>query len=406
MYADCIQYTIFNSAVRYKCGTLIFVGGITAFLLVPTVIFALLSESLLMFAIMFREKRPFRFTYGAGQAISNIAFGIYVCCFMTFHSKGLSWLGYKSDFLENKSNNNCKVYRFFYGAILTCMANTSFMDMYEKAIMVRCKCYAPIIKSSSILTLILITISSIVLSLPIYVASNHWIIDGRIICSGDPGWSRITVTILAVHEVAFICGLTQSIGTLILVFSISRDLGKMGNTINFLQTTGLPNQVQTTTADVASLLRMAQRDCWASLVYNGIAALVACFRSICRANLYYAILHEFEDNHTPVGVVEVYASDATEDMTKLMTIALAGFHYWIHFYHIPDARLWAIGDKGKESREPMMQEHPPENIKAVDVISAFNQRMHHEKKSNNPVYAKLSIFSKNPKSRPTQSPQN
>ncbi|KAL5971913.1 hypothetical protein TSMEX_000304 [Taenia solium] len=270
---------------------------------------------------------------------------------MTFHSKGLSWLGYKPDFLENKSNTNCKAYRFFYGVILTCMANTSFVDMYERAITVRCKCYAPITKSSRILTLSVITISSVVLSFPTYVVSNHWIIDGRIICGGDPGWSQITVTILAVHEVAFVCGLVQSIGTLILVFSMARDLGKMENTIDFLQTASLPNQVQITTANMARLLRMAQRDCWGSLVYNGIAALVACFRSICRANFYYTILRDFEDNHSPAGAVEVYASDAAEDVAKLMTIVLAGFHYWIHYYHIPSARLWAIGTRARGAED-------------------------------------------------------
>ncbi|KAL5110066.1 hypothetical protein TcWFU_003196 [Taenia crassiceps] len=310
---------------------------------------------------------------------------------MTFRSKGLSWLSYKSDFLENKSNTNCKVYRFLYGVILTCMANTSFIDVYERAITVRCKCYAPIIKSSCILTLIVITISSVVISFPIYVVSNHWVIDGRIICGGDPGWSQTTVTILAVHEVAFVCGLAQSVGTLILILSIARDLGKMDNTIEFLQTTSLSNKVQTTTADVARLLRMAQRDCWASLVYNGIAALIACLRSICRANFYYTIFREFEDNHKPVGAVEVYASDAAEDMTKLMTIALAGFHYWIHFCHTPDTRLWAIGYKASASREPkVIQEHLLENTIPADVISAFNQCMH-QGKINNSAYRKLTI---------------
>ncbi|CDS41968.1 conserved hypothetical protein [Echinococcus multilocularis] len=312
---------------------------------------------------------------------------------MTFHSKGLAWLGYKSEFIENKSTTDCKAYRFLYGFILTSMANTNFMNMYERAITVRCKCYVPITKSSYILTLNVLTISSVVLSLPLYIVSGHWVIDGRIVCSADPGWSRLTLTIVAVHDVMFVCGLMQSIGTLILIFSMARDLGKMDNTINFLQTATLSNQLQTTTADAARLLRVAQRDCWATLAYNGIAALIACLRSICRANFYYTILCDFEDNRSPVGVVEVYAFDAAEDITKLMTIVLAGLHYSIYFYHIPGARLWVIGGKDGESKElQAMREHFPENVTPDNIINAFNQCVHQAKKSSKSAHKNLSIL--------------
>ena len=151
--------------------------------------------------------------------------------------------------------------------------------------------------------------------------------------------------------------------------------------------------MRTTIADVTKLMRTAQRDCWASLTYNGIAALISLIRSVNRANIYYAIVGNFEDNHTPNGVVEVYVLDAIEDMTKFVTIALAGFHYWIYFYHVPNVRLWVFGLKGDESKELQeMQEHLlPENAISSDLVDIFGECKRQINK-NDSIYRKLSIL--------------
>lgn len=396
MYADCLQYTILDSNATQKCAILSFTGGLVASLIVPSIIFAIIGELLLMYTLVVKSsKSSRRFVYVMGQALNNIAFAIGICYCMTFQSKGLAWLGYEANFLENKSVKSCKVYRFMYSIIMTGMSNVMFLDAYERALALQCKCYAPVIKSKNALIFTVFWIGTIVLTIPVYISSGHWILDGRLICDIDPRWTYTTTHVLAIHDVFFVSGLIQSVATIILAVSMARELGKLDNTIDFLQTaTQLPRQLRTMTADTTRLLRESQRDCWGSLAFFLSSASVRIVHSVIRARYHYELYTQIADNHTPMGVVTIYAFDAAEDLTKIATLVISCYHYWIYFYHLPSLRLWVIGDKSRQAREIFtMREYllPPDSD-FDDFNDVFDNCVYQVKKSNQSAYKKLSMF--------------
>ncbi|BHF65976.1 hypothetical protein SprV_0200899000 [Sparganum proliferum] len=276
-----------------------------------------------------------------------------------FLTKGLLWLGYDPFLFEYAHTFACKTSRFVRCFISATVANILYADAANRAMAVKAKCYQPVTTTKSFVVLCCCVIGGFVAAIPDFIICNLWRIDGRFICGKDPAWTPPVIRWLIFHETFFINGSGQSLAVLFLIMAMSRDVGKLDNTIDYLHTAHrLPGTITETVFQVTFLLRESRRDAWVCIVFNMSLAILMFARAIIRFLLNYEIYYDIENNGRTDGVLNFYMLHALEDLVIFLMMIVFAYHFWIFFYYVPAFRTWVFGET-KETVSSMRQRMEP-----------------------------------------------
>ncbi|VDN13396.1 unnamed protein product [Dibothriocephalus latus] len=322
------------------------VGGVGALLALPTVVFGVLGELALLAAFSNKLVRSARqHIFSAYQCVFGIAFLIYFGINNLFLTKGLLWLGYEPIFLEYSHTYACKTSRFLKCFISATVSNILYADAINRAMAIKAKCYQPVTTTKCFVLLCCCVIGGFVAAVPNFIISNIWLIDGRYICGKDPAWSQSTVLWTTVHETLFANGCAQALSVLFLIMAMSRDVGKLDNTIDYLHTAHkLPGTLTETVFQVTFLLREARRDAWVCIIFNMSLAILMFVRGVIRGFLDWEIYSKFEDNGRTDGVLSFYMIIALEDLVIYLMMIVFAYHFWLFFFYVPAFRTWIFGE--------------------------------------------------------------
>ncbi|VDL91340.1 unnamed protein product [Schistocephalus solidus] len=322
------------------------VGGVAALLVLPTVVFGIIGELTLITAFCNKLIRSARqHAFSAFQSAFGIAFLLYFGIYYLLFTKGLSWLGYEPVFLEHSHTFACKASRFICCFISATVSNILYADASNRAMAIKAKCYQPATTTKGFVVLSCCVIGGFVAAMPEFIICNLWRIDGRLICEKDPAWAPSVIHWLIFHETVFINGFGQALAVIFLIMAMSRDVGKLDNTIDYLHTAHrLPGTITETVFQVTFLLRESRRDAWVCIVFNMSLAILMFARATIRSCLNYEIYYNYEDNGRTDGVLKFYMFNALEDLVIFLMMIVFAYHFWLFFYYIPAFRTWIFGE--------------------------------------------------------------
>lgn len=397
MYTDCAQYSTINASAARACATVSSIGGLIALLVPPTIAFAIISESLLIFAFTTRCNRTAKqHIYATFECILNISFAVYICGIEMWLSRGQAWLGYDSFFFfTNKHRNACRGARFAHFFIVHCLNNILFADILNRAFAIKCKCYMPITSKKWPLMIIYCILSSIVTNLPQLIVSSNWVLDGREYCEKDPLWSPNLLFWIGSHEFLIACGMAHSIGIAFLIVAISRGLGKLDCTINYLHSAfRLPAQVTETLSHVIYIMREMHRDCWVSVIYTALSALLFMVKSGVRGILNYEVYRKSWDNGTPRGALKLYTYWALDDLVNFLYLLLIAHHFWLYFFFVPQVRVFICGDTSERAtrKQKLIEKFIPVDPDSENFQTMWDSSIFYNDKGNPALYDRLSVF--------------